>query len=112
MNKYIDFDGLLERTMDDRDIALDILTCYIDETKVSIKNLKQALEDQDLSEARERAHEIKGSSASAGAIKVQKVSEKAQKESEQGNIKSVKKLVKEIENTFEATKKEIEGILK
>lgn len=112
MNKYVDFDGLLERTMDDKEIALEILSCYVEETKPCIMNLKKALEDKNLSETRERAHEIKGSSASAGAVEVQKVAEKAQKESENGNLEIVTDLVKQIEDTFNATAIEIEGILK
>lgn len=111
MNKYVDFDGLLERTMDDKEIALEILSCYVDETKVCIDKLKKALADENLAETRERAHEIKGSSASAGAIEVQKVAEKAQKESEKGNLESVTELVQMIEDSFNTTVKEIEGIL-
>lgn len=111
MSKLIDFDGLMERTMDDREIALEILECYLDETKSCLEGLSRACSDADLSETREKAHEIKGSSASAGAMLMRDIAEKAQKESENGNLDIVKKLTKELEEAFTKTQVEIKEIL-
>lgn len=112
MGKYIDFDGLLERTMDDKEIALEILSCYLEETKKGLENLKKATENKDLTESREKAHEIKGSSASTGAIEMHKLAEIAQKESENGNLTTVIELVSKLEAVFFETENEIKGILK
>lgn len=111
MCKYIDFNGLLERTMDDKEIAFEILTCYLEETKKSLVSLRTATENKDLTESREKAHEIKGSSASTGATEMHRLAEIAQKESENGDLSAVVELVNKLETVFLETESEIKGIL-
>lgn len=106
-NELIDVEGLLKRTMDDKEIAKEVLQCYLEETPETLSKLLKAINSRDFKESREKSHEIKGSSASVGALRMQQISEQLQKESEQSNFEMLKSLAVEIEKTYSETEKKI-----
>ncbi len=109
--ELIDVKGLLSRTMDDEEIAKEILLCYLEGTPLCLTLLKKAVESGDLSESVERSHEVKGSSASVGAIKMQELSSMIQNRSENKKINDVKELTDELIITFEKTVLEINQLV-
>lgn len=106
-NELIDIEGLLKRTMDDKEIAKEVLECYLEETPEALKMLESAIHNDNYKDSREKSHEIKGSSASVGAIKMEMLSSRMQKEAENKNKKEMKNLIIKIKETYSDTKKTI-----
>lgn len=104
-SEFIDIKGLLKRTMDDKEIAKEVLQCYMQETPDILSKLRQAIEIKDFKDSRERSHEIKGSSASVGALKMHKISEIMQRESEKSNIEMLETLIEKLLKTYTETEK-------
>ncbi len=112
MDSYINYSELLKRTMNDAEIALEILECYIEETKKSITYLGNAIKNINFSEAREKAHEIKGSSSSASAENMFVIAKDMQIASEDKNLEKLNILYLELEQTFNKTCIHIGDLLK
>lgn len=109
-NELIDIEGLLKRTMDDKEIAKEVLECYLEETPETIKELESAIHNKNFKESREKSHEIKGSSASVGAIKMQKLSAIMQEEAENKNNESMNSLIVKIIQAYSDTKEKIKQL--
>lgn len=111
MDKTIlDINGLKTRTMDDIELAKEILECYLEETQPQLEQLRQAIESNDFNMSKEIAHGIKGSSATIGAMCMQYMAEQIQIESENKNIGKTRSLIKEIESTYLITVKTIQNL--
>lgn len=106
-NEFLDVIGLMSRTMDDVNIAREILNYYVEETPSQLKQLREAIESKDLQKINEISHGIKGSSSSVGAIKMQALAQQIQNESSNGELKKVKTLESELEEIYELTEKTI-----
>ncbi len=102
-DELMDIEGLLSRTMDDEEIAAEILDCYMEDTPDCLKKLVESAESGDLNECKERSHEIKGSSASVGAVKASEIASSIQKEAEAGNIDNVKQLTGKLATAYDET---------
>lgn len=101
--KLFDYEGLLTRTMNDIEIAKEILECYIEDTPGTISQLEEAIEIKNLKKCREKAHEIKGSSASVGAVEMQAIAANIQQESEANSLENVTKLTESLIKVFKET---------
>lgn len=105
--KLFDYEGLLNRTMNDIEIAKEILECYIEDTPGIISQLEEAIEKKNLKKCREKSHEIKGSSASVGALEMQRIAANIQKESEDNSLENVKELTVNLVVAYKETENEI-----
>ena len=106
----IDINDLLERTMSDEEVAKEVLNCFIIETEHVVTKIKQSIDNIDLVQIREFAHELKGASASAGAIKIMKLSESMQKLAEQENYNEIKNISSDLYTSFQSTITEIKSL--
>lgn len=109
-DKLFDLKGLLSRTMKDREIAKEVVETFLQEIPQTLDRLTDAAKEADIPTCRERSHEIKGASASVGAIKMQEVASIIQKQSEENNIERVKELTEELLTIYLKTKNEIHKI--
>ncbi len=104
MNETLfDIVGLLKRTMEDRDIAKEILECYLEESPLLIKDITNAATSNDLIKVREKSHELKGSSASVGALQIESLASKIQYVSENDDLENVKVLIDQLAPSFNET---------
>ncbi|MGL1892780.1 MAG: Hpt domain-containing protein [Spirochaetaceae bacterium] len=106
---FLDIEGLISRTMNDLEITKEVLSCYLEETPGQLEELKKAVELENIGQIHEISHGIKGSSASVGAIKMQKLSEKIQYESQKNNHQLIKELTLDLEDIYTITKQVIEN---
>jgi HPt (histidine-containing phosphotransfer) domain-containing protein len=72
MNDFIDIDWeqLHQVSEDDPEFELELLTMLAEDVKIHIKDLQQAIVDQDLIAIGHEAHYIKGASANVGIISI------------------------------------------
>ncbi|QEN04857.1 Hpt domain-containing protein [Thiospirochaeta perfilievii] len=70
----IDLEGLLHRTLNDPEFAKEILIDFLDETPEIIQSIKLSIINMDSYAIKKNAHTLKGTSASAGAIELYRIS--------------------------------------
>jgi len=105
--KLLDLEGLLKRTMDDKDITKEILLCYIEESSTMINTLNNFIKLQDYKKIEEYAHELKGSSISVGAILITEISIRIQNAAKNKDIATVSRTMKDLNKAHNKTLKTI-----
>lgn len=103
-DKLFDIDGLLKRTMNDREIAKEILECFLEEAPTLINDICSGVKDIDYIFTREKSHELKGSCASVGAIKLQSISSQIQVGSESEDLEQITLLIDQLRICYDRTK--------
>ena len=97
-----DYQGLLERVGDDKELAKLVLDAFIDDIPKQIKILKENFINQDLETAVRQAHTIKGAAANVGAEQLRAIA--AQMEESGNDIAKMSTYMPQIETDFEAVK--------
>ncbi len=108
-NNLININSLLYRTMNDADLAKDVLYDYLNEIPKLFSDIKNALDSEDYNKLKNLAHKIKGASASIGAnvMKIEAESlESLAMESNKSTIKNHLEIFKgKLDETIETIKK-------
>jgi len=100
--------ALMERLMDDEDLAQVVISGFIQDIPRQIKSFKDCLDTGDASGAERQAHTIKGASANVGGEILRAVALKMEKAGKTGDLDTVKAVMPELEAQFEILKKAME----
>ncbi len=108
-----DYPGLMERTMDDIDLARTIVEAFMEEIPVWLDDLREQIARGDAELAGRQAHKIKGAAANTGCAAMSAIAADMQTAGERGQMETIIALMPEFENQLELLKVKIEdsGVL-
>jgi PAS domain S-box-containing protein len=105
--------GMMERLMDDEDLAKTIIGAFLEDIPRQIQSLKDFLEAGDVSVVERQAHTIRGASASVGGEALLGVAFDMEKAAKAGNLDTVRAGMAQLEAQFnrlkEAMRSEFQG---
>ena len=99
--------GLMERVMDDEELAEKLIEVFLDDIPTQIEILREHLAAGDISGAEHQSHTIKGASANVGGEALRAVSFEMEKAAKAGNLESVRSLLPEMVSQFGRLKDEL-----
>ncbi len=88
--------GLLERSMDDEDLASEILEAFLAEASALYASLVCELRGGDAAQLRAAAHSIKGAAANAGALRVATLAATIESRARSGDVAGAVPLAEEL----------------
>jgi HPt (histidine-containing phosphotransfer) domain-containing protein len=100
--------GMMERLMDDEDLAKMLTEAFLKDIPLRFDALRECLNAGDAKGAERLAHTIKGASASVGGDALAAVASKMEKASKAGNLIAVRGRVAELEFEFSRLKQAME----
>ncbi len=105
MSKEIfDRELLVERMMGDEELAGEILELFLESAPEQIHGLKEAIEARDMTQARERAHTLKGAAANISAGALQNAAYLAEQAGENDEPEKCAEHLREIEHQYDILK--------
>ncbi|MGO9014498.1 MAG: response regulator [Dissulfurispiraceae bacterium] len=104
-----DFPGLMERIMDDMDLARRIIAAFMEEIPRMLDELRDQIVRGDAYLAGRQAHKIKGAAANTGFMAMSAIAADMQKAGEKGQMEAIIALMPELENQLELLKAKIKG---
>ncbi len=97
-----DREALLERLMGDQELAMAILSGFIQETPRQINALRSALSQGDAQAVRRWAHTIKGAAGNVGAMLLREKALCLEEQAKAGALERASELLEELESTWES----------
>ncbi len=94
--------GLLERVLDDEELAREIVELFFENASGLVTAAKQALEDKDAAEVQRCGHALKGASGNVGASALQDIALGIEKAGNAGDLEQAASLVSEFESGVSA----------
>ncbi|MGA9377938.1 MAG: Hpt domain-containing protein [Phormidium sp.] len=85
-----------------------LLQIFFQAAEGDIAALKEAIANQDFPTIKHKAHQLKGSSANVGILKMSIVAAELQKQADQQTLSEANQLVNEIENYFQKARQFVE----
>ena len=109
-----DYPGLMERTMDDMDLAGTIVEAFMKEIPQWVDELREHMVRGDAEGAGRRAHMIKGAAANTGCMAMSAIAADMQEAGEKGQMETIIALMPELESQLDLLKAKIKdsGVLK
>ena len=101
--------GMLERLMDDEDLAQTILKGFLEDIPQQIRALREFLKAGDREGAKRQAHTIKGASANIGGDRLRAVAYEMEKTAKTNDLKAAAQLMTELEEQFEQLQSTIQN---
>lgn len=95
-----DPDGMMERFMDDEDLARDIIQAFLSDIPGQITALKKHLASEDAPAVQRQAHSIKGAAANAGAGRLRRAAFEMETAGKAGNLALAAALLPLVEEQF------------
>jgi HPt (histidine-containing phosphotransfer) domain-containing protein len=92
--------GLLNRVMGDRELALTVIRAFCDDTPRQIGQLQTLVETNDTEHAGKQAHKIKGAALNIGGVALAKVALHMEQVGRAGNTGALRELLPELERAF------------
>ncbi len=99
--------AVMERLMDDEELARSIYGCFLDDIPGQIQLLKEFLDDGNPGGAERQAHSIKGASAAVGGERLQEIALLMESLCRSGDLGTAKKRLSEMEWEFDRLREEI-----
>jgi PAS domain S-box-containing protein len=100
--------GMLDRLMEDEELADEISAAFLNDIPQQIRTLEMFLESGDIPGARRQAHSIKGASANVGGERLRAVAFEMEKSVGEGNSSASEKLLAELKKQFEYLRDEMQ----
>ena len=100
--------GMMERLMDDEDLARKLTQAFLKDIPQRFDTLRECLNEGNVQGAERLTHLIKGASASVGGIVLTAVAFKMEKASRAGDLAAVRERVDELEFEFTRLKQVME----
>ncbi len=97
-----DRDALLDRLMGDQELAMGILSGFLQETPAQINALRLALTQGDANSVRRWAHTIKGAAGNVGAMLLREKAALLEQVAKAGELEQARELLKGLESSWEA----------
>lgn len=95
--KVFDEAEFLKRYEDDTAIAVEVMNLFLEGISVHVREIKQLIQVKDVNKVRKQIHDLKGSSAYASALQLEKLSQYIIQPVAEENWKTAKELLKMIE---------------
>jgi len=95
-----DYEGILERTMGDEELAHTIIGFFNEEFPKQLIALKQELITRDSAGVKFHAHSIKGSAANVGALQIKAIAMKIEAATKENDWAAISQLAFDLENNF------------
>ena len=92
--------GMLDRLMDDEELARTVVKGFLDDIPKQIRLLRDCIEAADVPGATRQAHTIKGASANVGGEALRAVAFEMEQAAGAGDLKAVLAAMPELENQF------------
>lgn len=102
--EIIDREMLLERMMGDEELAGEILELFLESAPDQIHGLKEALDTHDMTQARDRAHTLKGAAANISAGALQEAAYLAEQAGGNNEPEKCAEYLQEIEHQYDLLK--------
>jgi len=96
--------SLLDRLMNDDQLARVIITGFLHDIPIQIELLKNYLQASDITGAVRQAHNIKGAAANVGGEALRAVAMEMEKHGKSGNLGAIQKNIGRLEFQFEKLK--------
>ncbi len=94
--------GLVNRLMDDEDMALDVIESFLDDIPSQIENLRGCIENQDGEGTMRQAHTIKGVAANVGGNALSAVAARMETAAIEGDLQKTVGLLPDLDRQFES----------
>ncbi|MDY0136869.1 MAG: Hpt domain-containing protein [Thiomicrospira sp.] len=111
MSQVIDYDNLNMLKSVIGDDLKPILTSFLDITPALIKQVEQAIQQQDASALQHHAHTLKGSAANIGALALPAVSLKLEIMGKNGQLDGAEALFTEVEQAYQTLAQAIQAYI-
>ena len=108
-----DYPGLMERIMDDMDLARRVIAAFVEGIPRMLDELREQIVRGDAELAGRQAHKIKGAAANTGFMAMSAIAADMQKAGEKGQMETIIALMPELESQLELVKAKIKdsGVL-
>ncbi|TSA35840.1 MAG: response regulator [Verrucomicrobiaceae bacterium] len=100
--KVFDLEGFIERAMDDRSLAAEIVEAFLADTPPLYAQLESAIDSADSAAAGRFAHTLKGSSANMGGEAFSRIAAQMQDAGKRGDLALLKELLPEARSALRA----------
>ncbi|MGO9013799.1 MAG: response regulator, partial [Dissulfurispiraceae bacterium] len=102
-----DYEGLMERIMDDKGLAGTIVTAFMKEIPWMVDDLRVQIARGDAGLAGRQAHKIKGAASNTGCMAMSAIAADMQKAGEQGEMETLIALMPELDSQLELLKAKV-----
>ncbi|MBF0377457.1 MAG: response regulator [Desulfamplus sp.] len=111
LNKVFDKEDMMQRLMNDKDLAEMLLNVFIDDIPEQIKLLKNYIDTGELKKVEIQAHSIRGACANVSGDAMRVVANEMEKLAKAGELDGVKEFVVDLDKEFESLKSEIKEFI-
>jgi len=98
--KIFDRADLMDRLMDDENLARGVINGFLYDIPNQIRILKESLQAEDAIKSERQAHTIKGASANLGAQLLREVAAEMEKCAREGDLPGARRYLKELDDRF------------
>lgn len=106
-----DLKGLLERVLEDEDLARELMRTFLEQTPDQISTLKSHITNGETQSAERLAHSIKGAAANLGGEALRAVAYEMEKAGKAADLQAMASMLPELEKQFDILKAEMERFL-
>jgi len=96
ISEIFDYQKGIQRVGGDEDVYLELLSDFVQELPGKMENFRHYFEIKDLENLSRAAHNLKGVSASLGALQLSEHAQRLEKQADDGYTDSIEELLKEI----------------
>ena len=104
LNSLINSDRLHKISGGDLEFEAELLHAFVEDSETYLQEAKNALQENNLKFLAEKAHQLKGASASVGVLKMPEVAKKLEIQARQNNLEAASELLSELEDILERVK--------
>ncbi|MBF0573351.1 MAG: response regulator, partial [Desulfamplus sp.] len=111
LNLIFDKDDMMQRLMNDKELAKMLINVFIDDIPEQISLLKGYIDSCELKKIEIQAHSIKGACANVSGEAMRIAAHEIEKSAKAGELDGVKEFMVDLEKEFESLKKEIKEFI-
>ncbi|MFP4455952.1 MAG: PAS domain S-box protein [Desulfonatronovibrio sp.] len=111
MGTLFDYEVFMDRIMDDKELAREILEVFLETIPQKIDIIKNESASGNNDEVRRNAHAIKGTAANTGCLDLSETAAGVEKAAKSDDQEGVKKLIPRLEKQYSQAKTEIQDFL-
>ncbi len=100
----LDWQQLHELADGDREFEQELLQIFVSDTLAHLESLRNAIATQDCGKTEQAAHQIRGASASVGAVRVQAIATQIEQQARQKQLQGSDRLLADLETALQKVK--------
>jgi len=106
----LDFPGLCERVMGDKDVAVNLLRQFIRDTEKQLGEGRARLQNNDLKAVGRITHTLKGAAANMNALEMSRIAGSIEKQTETGKISDLEQVFESLCGAYDRVKQVVEDL--